>query len=148
MSRFADPSVTRTIDCGACQCDGTPHDHDEAVVRAQLGGSALKRIEQANVYGALAGDELAADRQLLLECLVSWTFLAGGAEVPINERTPVPINERMIGELDAVTLTTISKAAVEVINEGQLPNVSGAPSVASPQESASPTPTPIPTPGT
>ena len=145
MSRFADPSRTETIDLGACQCPGTPHQRDEAVLRYQLGAAALARIGYAEVVKGQRGDPLLAWRQLVAETLVSWNLLADGPSGPI----PAPVTPAAIAELDDATITVIAEAADRLIEErGRLPNTSGAPSPASSQGSASPTLTPTPTPGT
>lgn len=136
MSRFADPTATASIDLGACQCPGTPHEADEAVVRWQISGSALARIGRAQLDSAVRGDPLAAYRQTVLETVVSWNLLT-------EKGDPAPIVESTVGELDVDTLRTIAEQADALITgKGELPNASGAPSPASPRGSASPTRTP------
>lgn len=149
MSRFADPTATAPVDLGACQCPGTPHEADTVVVRWQLSGSALARVGTSETMGRLTGDPFAGYRQLAAEGIVSWSLLHEITEDDATVVVPVPITDRYIEALDKDTLTTIAEAIDELAgSKGKLPNASGAPSVASPQESASPTPTPTPTPGT
>lgn len=144
MSRFADPMAVQTVSLGPCQCPGTPHEQDEAVIRWQLGASALARVGAAEL-SASRGDVYASWRQLITEATVSWNL-----KVTYNgEVVDVPVTAATVAELDEDTLTTLAKAIDEAIQaKGILPNASGAPSPASPQGSASPTPPSTPTPGT
>jgi hypothetical protein len=138
MSRFADPTRTGIVPLGPCQCPGTPHDRDEAVVRWDLGSSALARIGRAELDKAITRDPLAAWRQLILEAVVSWNLMlvdddGGGVAAPL-----IPA---VIAELDDATITTLAEAIDTLIgSRGTLPNASGAPSVASSPGSASPAP--------
>lgn len=134
MSRFADPTSTDVISLGACQCPGTPHETDEAVVRYDLGASAMARVGSAELTAA-RGDVYAAWRQLVVEATVSWNLLAAdGSEAPITLTS--------VAELNHETLTALAKGIDELIlAHGTLPNASGAPSPESPRGSASPTPT-------
>ena len=135
MSRFADPTSTDVISLGACECPGTPHEADEAVVRYELGASALVRVGAAELSAA-RGDPYAGWRQLVIEATVSWNLLdADGAEAPLTLAS--------VAELNHETLTTLAKGIDDLIQaQGALPNASGAPSPASPRGSASPTRTP------
>ena len=143
MTRFADPLATRTVEIGECQCPGTPHDHDEATFRYQLGASAMARIGRAELEGAVRLDPMAAYRQTVIETIESWNLLwldpssSNGSRKPI----PVPIIEATVAEMDVTTLKFLAETADGLIeNEGALPNASGALSAASSPESASPTP--------
>lgn len=144
MSRFADPRATATVDLGPCGCPGSPHDRDEAVLRWQLGASALARIGRAELGGAVERDPMAAYRQTVLETVVSWNLLWLDPidEEPDRKAVPVPIIPSVIAEMDVDTLRTIAEKADELIqSRGALPNASGGPSPASPRGTASRTPT-------
>ena len=114
MSRFANPTAVETADLGACQCPGTPHDHDSATYRVELGGSAIGRIGMASLRGAAGGDPLSGHRAVVAEAVVSWTLLwpdptadvAEGAERPV---VPVPISDAAIAELDEDTLRSLTR---------------------------------------
>lgn len=145
MSRFADPSAVETIPLGKCECPGTPHEQDEATVRWDLSASALARIGQAQLTAAAKGDPFAANRQLILEAVVSWNLQVLHDGKPVT----VPLVPATIAELDEDTLLPLAEAVDNLIEaKGRLPNASGAPLPASPQESASPTPDTTPQPGT
>ena len=135
MSRFADPNATEVIDLGPCQCPGTPHEHDEATVRWDLGASALARIGRAELEGAARLDPMAAYRQVVLETVVSWNLLVADEH---GSAVSAPITERTIAELDLPTLQSLAEGADRLVRErGRLPNASGAPSPASSRGSAS-----------
>ena len=144
MSRFADPTATATVSLGPCECPGTPHEKDEAVVRWQLGDSALARVGAAELT-ASSGDVYASWRQLIVEATVSWNL-----QTDYNGKVvDVPVAPATVAELDAETMTTLATAIDDLIeHKGTLPNDSGAPSAASPLGSPSPTPSSNPTPGT
>lgn len=141
--RFADPSKVETVPLGPCQCPGTPHERDEAVIRWDLSASALARVGQAQM---LAGaDFYAPYRALIVESVASWNLQVLHNGEPVT----VPIVPATVAELDEATLDTLGEAIDALISgKGSLPNASGAPSAESPQESASPTPTSTPKPGT
>lgn len=143
MTRFADPSKVAVVPLGPCECPGTPHEQDEATVRWDLSDSALARVGQAQL---LAGrDFYAPYRALIVEAVVSWNLQVLHEGEPVT----VPIAPATIAELNEATLDALGKAIDALIEtKGQLPNDSGAPSPASPEESASPTPTKTPKPGT
>jgi hypothetical protein len=144
MSRLADPSAVETVALGPCQCPGTPHEQDEAVVRWQLGASALARVGMAEL-SVSKGDVYASWRQLITEATVRWNLLTEYE----GKVVPVPVAPATVAELDEDTLTTLATAIDDLIQQkGILPNASGAPSVASPHGSASPIPPSTPTPGT
>ena len=143
MSRFADPTAIETVPLGACQCPGTPHERDEAVVRWDLGASALMRIGQAQM--GRGADFYAPYRALILEAVVSWNLQVLHNGEPVT----VPLAAATIAELDESTLDTLGEAIDALIeNKGKLPNPSGASSPASSRGSASRTPTKRPKPGT
>lgn len=131
MSRFADPTQTATIVIGPCQCPGTPHQQDEALVRTRLGGSAMARIGRAGLDSA-GGDHYAAHRRLVLEATLSWNLLWDDpAWKPDSgeERKVVPaaINEGTVELLDGDTLRVLAEAIDEHTRESP-PNASAAPS--------------------
>lgn len=131
MSRFADPAKVEVVPLGVCQCPGTPHEQDEATIRWDISGSALARIGRAEIEGAVRMDPLASYRQIALETLASWNLIDGASVAAINPAT--------IAELDVDTLKVIAEEADKLIgSKGTLPNVPGAPSVASSLGSASP----------
>lgn len=143
MSRFADPTAQEKVTLGPCECPGTPHEQDEAVVRWQLGDSALARVGTAELTSG--SDVYASWRQLIVEATVSWNLQTEY----MGKVVDVPVTAATVAELNAETLTTLAQAIDNLIeHKGQLPNASGAPSAASPQGSASPTPTSTETPGT
>lgn len=151
MSRFADPSATRVVDVGPCQCPGTPHDVDQVTIRWQLGASALARIGRAELEGAVRLDPMAAYRQTVLETVVEWNFLWLDPQVSgdVRQATPVPVTTTSVAELDVETLKFIAETADRLIQDGgALPNGSGAPSRASSRGSASPTRRPSQKPST
>jgi hypothetical protein len=144
MSRFADPTKVETVPLGPCQCPGTPHEHDEAVVRWDLGTSALARIGAAELTIS-SGDVYAGYRQLIVEATVRWNLQTEYDGKVVD----VPVAPATVAELDEDTLTTLARAIDDLVsNKGPLPNGCGAPSPASPQGSASPTQPSTPTPGT
>lgn len=151
MSRLADPLAVETVDLGPCQCPGTPHERDSAVVRWSLGASALARIGRAELEGAVQLDPMAAYRQTVLETVESWNLLWPGPPDEKGDRDPVdvPLTQFAIAQLDVDTLKVIAETADKLISgKGVLPNTSGARSPASPRKSASPTRTSPPKPGT
>lgn len=134
MSRFADPEDRAEIVIGPCQCDGTPHAQDVAIVRRKVGNAALGRIGKAAALDAY--DQSVVRRQIVLECVVSWNLLGpGGKEWP-----PTPYT---IAELDQASLDRLA----ELINDGwekaRLPNDSadGSADGSSATESQAPTTT-------
>jgi hypothetical protein len=144
MSRFADPTAVATVTLGPCQCPGTPHEQDEAVVRWQLGASALARVGAAELTSS-RGDIYASWRQLIVEATVRWNL---STEYE-GEVVVVPVTAATVAELDEATLTTLARGIDDLIQErGTLPNASGAPSPASPRGSASRTRRSTPKPGT
>ena len=143
MSRFADPTAQATVPLGPCECPGTPHAQDEAVVRWQLGDSALARVGTAELTSG--SDVYASWRQLIVEATVSWNLQTEYQGKVVD----VPVTAATVAELDSATITTLAQAIDGLIeHRGQLPNASGAPSPASPQGSASTTPTSTEAPGT
>lgn len=151
MSRFGDAAATSVIDLGVCQCPGTPHERDEAVVRWDLGASAMARIGRAELEGAVRLDPLAAYRQTVAEVVVSWNllWLAPPDEHGERRTLPAPLTPVAIDELDVDTLKAIAETADRLIeHHGTLPNRSGAPSRASSRGSASRTRTRTPKRGT
>ena len=128
MTRFVDSNATRTIPVGPCDCPGTPHEADEAVIRERLGYGSLLHIGSAPT-------EEEAKVLLLMQALVSWNFLGADGK-------PVPVARESIEALEAATARTISEAVDDVVSEmsAALPNASGAASAATSAGSASPIP--------
>lgn len=141
--RFADPSKVETVPLGACQCPGTPHEQDEALVRWDLSASALARVGQAQMLAPT--DFYAPYRALIVEAVASWNLLILYNDKPV----PAPIVPAVVAELDEATLDTLGEAIDALIEaKGAVPNASGAPSPASPRGSASRTPRTTRKPGT
>lgn len=132
MSRFADPEDRAEVVIGPCQCDGTPHAQDTAIVRRKVGNAALGRIGKAAALDPY--DKSVVRRQILAECVVSWNLLGpDGKAWP-----PTPYT---IAELDTETLDRLA----ELINEGweqaKLPNDSAGGSANGSPETGSQAPT-------
>lgn len=121
MSRFADPHATKEVDLGACQCPGTPHLHDVAMVRTELGAAGRGRIAAA--YGSSEvgkGDASQLALQALRECLVSWNLIG-------PDGRPAPINVETIDDLDGETVGLLFVPISALLNDrATLPNGSGA----------------------
>lgn len=133
MSRFADPSRTKIVPIGPCDCPGTPHaGGDVATVRLEFGYQALGEIGSA---GALAFGDFTASRRKLIELgVVSWNLIGpDGKEWPPNEAN--------IALLDEPTIDALASALDEAVEMARraLPNASGAPSADGSPGSASPT---------
>lgn len=129
MSRFADPSLTATVDLGACQCPGTPHDRDTVEVRTELGASALARVGRAEINAAVTGDHFASYRQLVEEAAIEWNLLHLSPAMSDDEERiaiPAPINKFTIELLDELTLRAIAEAIDQHTSGGPDPNGSGA----------------------
>lgn len=134
MSRFADVTATRRVDLGACLCPGTPHDGDYALVRAELSTPEIAKMATA------ADPEAIAD--VLAAFIVEWNLLG-------PDGTLWPATGENILRLKPPTLSSIVEAHGDVAAESStVPNASGAPSPASPRESASRTRRQTRTPGT
>lgn len=122
MSRFADPTATDLVDLGSCQCPGTPHERDEAVIRTSLGHS---EESQAGVAGWAATNGAYFDwekaRDKLLEiATIRWTLLD-------ESGAPVPVSATWIGRLDEATRNVLAGAIDEKTSKATpLPNASGA----------------------
>lgn len=135
MSRFADPRATRTVDLGACECPGTPHESDWAKVRSDLSGAEVATLLQLRP----GREEEAAD--IVAPFVTEWNLL--------DEDGPAEISPAAMYALKGPTLRAIGSELGEVLRENlQLPNPSSAPSRASSRGSASPTRRSRRTPGT
>lgn len=128
MTRFVDSTATRTISVGPCECPGTPHEADEAVIRERLGYGPL-------LYIGVAPTNEESVMRLVTQALLSWNFLGADGK-------PVPVTRESIEALDANTAGIISEAVNAVVSETSppLPNASGAASAATSAGSASPIP--------
>lgn len=128
MTRFVDSTATRTISLGPCECPGTPHEADEAVIHERLGYGPLLHI------GLAASNEESILR-LLEHALVRWNFLGADGK-------PVSVSRESIEALDSDTAALISEAVNQVVSETSqaLPNGSGAASAATSAGSISPIP--------
>jgi hypothetical protein len=140
IGRFADPSVTATIDLGPCRCPGTPHERDSAQVRSQIGDGELRSAYATAVRvdpdGERYFDEAAGDDAAAARFTRSWTLLDAAGE-------PVPITPAWISRLDTETRTALLAPlnAAIAARSAPLPNGSGARSPGSSRASASRTPT-------
>lgn len=134
-SRFADPADVTTVLIGPCQCPGTPHAQDEAVVHRQLGYAARGLIGVAALLDSegIAPNWSASTQKLIELGVVSWNLLGPDGKA----WEPSAAN---IALLDEETLEALAQALDGVIRTKPLPNESGAPSVDGSPESASPTP--------
>lgn len=147
VSRFAGTTTVEYVFPDGCSCPGTPHEQDTAVVRTQLGASALARVGRAEIEGAVRLDPLAAHRQLVLESVERWNLLReveGENGEPLV--VPAPVNEATIELLDE-SLVPLADF-IDQHTRGAPPNASGAPSRASSRGSASPAPRRTPKRGT
>lgn len=135
MSRFANAAAVRTIVIGPCQCPGSPHARDEAVVRTELGVEAIGIIGVAGweTSGGVAFDAVASKRKLLEIGIVRWNLLTDSGQ-------PAEPPAAFIGSLDEETFESLATSLDGVIKRTPLPNGSGAPSVDGSPESASPIP--------
>lgn len=117
MSRFVNTTVTRTVDLGPCECPGTPHERDEAEVRAELSNQEI--VDFAN---SADGAETAAR---VAEFTVSWNLLG-------LDGKPWPPTEESILALFTPTIQKLIQALSLAVNEsatrGTSPNASSAPS--------------------
>ncbi len=130
MTRFADPTATRTVDLGACECPGTPHESDWAKVRSDLSGPELSMLLRL-VPGR---EEEAAE--IVAPFIVEWN---------LGE----PVTASAVFLLRGPTLSAIGSTLGEVLRENlKLPNPSSVPSRASRRGNASRTRTTRRTPGT
>jgi hypothetical protein len=122
MSRFIDPTATRRVDLGLCDCPGTPHGTDWADIRDRLSGIEVAR------FGGSSDDEAAG---IAAGYILAWSLLDDDGE-------PVAITGEAVALLDAATMTALSSALGGVVSESvTVPNGSGAPSRPTSRASAS-----------
>ena len=125
MSRFADPRATRTVDLGPCECPGTPHERDEALIRSELSGSEIARIVSASQT-----DESEASAAFA-PYVLSWNLLDPDGQ-------PTEPSADLLTQLMATTLQSLVTAISEVVTASvQVPNRSSGPSRASSRGTAS-----------
>lgn len=121
-SRFADTAATRRVELGPCGCEGTPHESDYALVRAELSTPEIADIEAAG------RDTIA---QVISRFVTEWNLLG-----PDGKAWP-PSPESLYA-LKPPTLAPIVSAISESMGESStLPNASGARSASSSRASAS-----------
>ena len=125
MSRFADPTATRTVDLGECLCPGSPHESDWVKVRAEVSGVDVRRFSG---MGALDDDGVAEG---LASFIIEWNLLGSNGQ-------PWPPSAEALMALKLPTVTVIVTELGKVVEESStLPNASGAPSAGSSRGSAS-----------
>lgn len=113
--RFIDPTATKRLDLGACQCPGTPHESDWVEYRSQLGYGALGVIAMV----ASTQDLMAARRKELELAITEWNLAGPDGAVKVDADA--------IYRLDPLTAETIVTAIDEAVQASQtLPNTSGA----------------------
>lgn len=140
--RYADPQASRELPLGACQCPGTPHSADTAMVRTDVGFAELKSAYGAGqMYredGSGYYDEAMGDATAIVRFTRSWTLVQLDRKGKPEAR---PINLREVMLLDEATFSAL-KAHVDALAEarGKLPNGSGGQSVDSSRETASRSP--------
>lgn len=121
MSRFVDRTRTRRVDLGPCECPGTPHESDYALVRAELSGQEIAD------YTTASNDEVA---DVSARLVPEWNL--------IDRSGAVPVTGQALVDLMPTTLAAIVNALSTTVGESvALPNASGAPSRATSQGSAS-----------
>jgi len=134
MSRFADRTAEREITLpGNCQCTGTPHDTDRVWVQGDFSARDVVLLQRAT-RTAGESDDNATVAAVLLPWIRRWNLLeddGSGAQI-----TADTLDSLRPTDLEAI----IGGLSESVMASSTVPNPSGAPSVASPQESASPTP--------
>ena len=135
MSRFIDPAATVPVDMGECQCPGKPHTKDVANIRKEYSGRDRSNMRSVASQAILSStDENAGTADAIAPFVVSWNLMGPDGQ-------PMRPSRQAIGLLDEDSLMAlILGISAQVAGSEQAPNPSGAPSVASPQESASPTP--------
>ena len=126
MSRFADPTATRTVDLGECLCPGSPHDSDWAKVRGEASASDVRKFAEMEEFDA---DGNVAEA--LAEFIPEWNLLG-----PNGEAWPPSRDSLMALKLPTVRLIVTELGKV-IRESSELPNASGAPSAASTRGSAS-----------
>jgi hypothetical protein len=126
MSRFADPSATRTVDLGECLCPGAPHASDWVKIRGEASSVDVRRFAG---MGAIDDEGVSEGIAFFIS---EWNLLGPNGE-------PWAPSGESVGALKLGTLSVVIAAIGEVVEASILPNGSGAPSVASSRGSASPT---------
>lgn len=136
MSRFADPTATRTVDLGACECPGEPHDADIVQVRSEYSSSDVTAL------ASTPDDDEAAAAEIVASFVVSWNLLGpDGAAWP-------PAADSLLA-LKPYTLNLISEAITAGVQDALVvPKASGGASPRSQRERTSRTPNTTQTPGT
>jgi hypothetical protein len=136
MSRFADPDARTTVPLGPCECPGSPHDSDWAVLRSELSSSDVRRAI------ALDGLDDAGVAEGLVEFLPEWNLLG-----PKGEAWP-PSGESILALKMPTLKLLIGGLAKAVAESSSVPNLSSVPSPGSSRGNASSTPKRNRTPGT
>lgn len=129
MGRFVDAAKTRRVELGPCECPGTPHPEDFALVRAELSAHEISRFTGADAEDVA---EIAAG------FIPSWNLLG-------NDGRPMPVAAAALLSMMPPTLNLLTDAiAASIAASVTLPNGSGDPSASGspasePQSPAAPT---------
>lgn len=127
MSRFADLAATDTVDLGACQCPGTPHESDWAKVRTSLSFLDLVAYERMEQYS----DQPHKIAETLAPFVTEWNLLG-----PDGLEWEPDADAIFLLGLNSVT-PLLSAIGDAVVSSADVPKASGAPSPASSRGSAS-----------
>lgn len=125
MGRFVDSTKTRRVVLGPCECPGTPHAEDFALVRAELSAHEISRF---------TGSDAEDVAEIAAGFIPSWNLLA-------NDGRPMPVTAEALLSMMAPTLNLLTDAIAVSIGESvTLPNGSSDPSPSGSQASESPSP--------
>jgi hypothetical protein len=140
VGRFADPNQWVIVPLGPCRCPGTPHlQGDSAQMRAEIGDGELRAATTRGGFSSgLNFNGAQSDDECIATFTRAWT-LTDGERDKNRQLLEVPITPAAASLLDEATrdalLEQIQKASA---TRRALPNVPGAPSPDSSEESASP----------
>lgn len=147
IPRYANPDAVETIALpGPCRCPGSPHEHDEATYRTEIGAGELAALEPAGFwYSPGPGYSHPAFVSALVAYAVkAWTLVTGELDAK-GEPISVPIEYASIALLDRPARDALVdaingayKARNLIPDEARLPNAPGARSRSSSRASASP----------
>lgn len=131
MGRFADATRTNRVELGPCECPGSPHPEDFALVRAELSAHEISRFTGADAEDVA---EVAAG------FIPSWNLLG-------NDGRPMPVTASALLSMMTPSLNLLTDAIAASIGASvTLPNGSGDPSPHGSPVSPSPSPeAPTPT---
>lgn len=102
MSRFVNTTATRTVDLGPCECPGTPHARDEALVRAEMSNQDI--LDFANSED---GEETA---EAVANLTIGWNLLG-------DDGKPCPPTKEAVLALFTPTLRSLIKGIGESVKE-------------------------------